>query len=243
MVAPPGRTFFHRLKVRFDWVESQGAPWWLQTGVGSWRPPGWEASAEKCAEGDSGVKEQKKEQGLDSGNDSDSDTDTEGLDPVRKTVPIAPEVPQLPTPPDTADRSTASSPLTDPSDDERVDERVQNKPITVPQRRPQTRDSRHTASLRPRPRNRRGSGTSLPTPPHSPPVQTAELMHIRDTQRTAWARNPSFPMAYLDDGEVVFPPESDLAKSDRLQVSKTTDHSHATATLVPTQPEPEEYKM
>ena len=27
--APPDRDWFHRVKIRFDWIESQGTPWWL----------------------------------------------------------------------------------------------------------------------------------------------------------------------------------------------------------------------
>lgn len=40
-VAPPesGKPWFQRLKVRFDWVESQGQPWWLRDGEGSWVKP------------------------------------------------------------------------------------------------------------------------------------------------------------------------------------------------------------
>lgn len=37
--APPGRDYFRRLKVRFDWVQSQGTPWWLARGGTSWYPP------------------------------------------------------------------------------------------------------------------------------------------------------------------------------------------------------------
>ena len=29
---PNDRDYFHRYKVRFDWVQSQGTPWWLQAG-------------------------------------------------------------------------------------------------------------------------------------------------------------------------------------------------------------------
>jgi hypothetical protein len=27
--APKDRDYYHRVKIRFDWVESQGTPWWL----------------------------------------------------------------------------------------------------------------------------------------------------------------------------------------------------------------------
>lgn len=33
-----GKSWFQRLKVRFDWVQSQGEPWWLSCGE-SWLPP------------------------------------------------------------------------------------------------------------------------------------------------------------------------------------------------------------
>lgn len=36
---PPGRDYFRRLKVRFDWVRSQGTPWWLERSGTSWNPP------------------------------------------------------------------------------------------------------------------------------------------------------------------------------------------------------------
>ncbi|WVQ73812.1 hypothetical protein IAR50_003393 [Cryptococcus sp. DSM 104548] len=31
---PPGREYFHRIKIRFDWVESQGNPWWEDCAAG-----------------------------------------------------------------------------------------------------------------------------------------------------------------------------------------------------------------
>lgn len=37
--APPERNYFRRLKVRFDWVQSQGTPWWLERSGTSWNSP------------------------------------------------------------------------------------------------------------------------------------------------------------------------------------------------------------
>ncbi|CAK9783378.1 unnamed protein product [Cutaneotrichosporon oleaginosum] len=31
--APEGRSWFHRLKIRFDWINTQGTPWWFTKGV------------------------------------------------------------------------------------------------------------------------------------------------------------------------------------------------------------------
>ena len=42
---PKGRRYFHRYKIRFDWVASQGTPWWERKGgVTSWS----ESSSSSC---------------------------------------------------------------------------------------------------------------------------------------------------------------------------------------------------
>lgn len=47
---PPNREWFRRLKVRFDWIETQGTPWWLAgKGGKSWVPPGGQTTQQPLA--------------------------------------------------------------------------------------------------------------------------------------------------------------------------------------------------
>lgn len=48
--APPGRNYFRRLKVRFDWDNSQGPPWWLTRDGACWTPSGVKQSLSAVSE-------------------------------------------------------------------------------------------------------------------------------------------------------------------------------------------------
>lgn len=58
-VEPPSdRDWFRRLKVRFDWVEGQGRPWWLSgaKGAASWVAPDWQPAREgEVGAGEQGI--------------------------------------------------------------------------------------------------------------------------------------------------------------------------------------------
>lgn len=199
MDPPEGRDYFHRLKVRFDWVDSQGMPWWLIPGEGSWSPR-MERQKGKATEDTA----HGHSQSIQAGN-SNCQQGT-AREEMATTKAFRPD-------------GTGAS---EASNSRYIDEARNHRLLTsMPVNGLPTPLSPHSSVLHdldpntastptPRKRTRLSPLSPCPssTPPPSPPVSMGSSPDDKDLmklQKRLWKRSLDVPTTYLKEGKIVYP--------------------------------------